>query len=733
MPVPDPLVFSNLTHNDFNGVDSNVQGGHLAPLNMIDNQFTLSARIRPDSFGDWEGIITKGITTAPFAMQVWGDGSLRASLNWTAIGNVEYVFNSDTKMVAGNWYDVAITYDGSQLKFYINGVLDSNQPSPDLVLNTNTENLVIGADYPGGDEFFDGIIGNVKIFDVALDQVGIDSLRGPVFEDLTSRDYNGSSDTTQFPSSASLILHSTVTLAAHICPDAFGDWQGIITKGINTGPYSMQVWELVISRFASNWGTPVGSQGGGEWNSMTTMVAGNCYDIATTYDGTTVRFYIDGVLDGNQPVPSPSLIFGTAAENLTIGVDFPGGDEYFDGDIASARVYNRALSQAEIQALQVEVDSTSPISGAGTFATNQSQSSIDLNWTPANDETSSQTDLTYSVFYSTSTLGNSVTSVESGIPFGGSEANLTSVTVNQLNDSTVYYFNVVVADQQGNKSIYTEATLATDQPESSQGPVFEDLVSREYNGSSDVIQHPHTAAMITDSVTLAANICPDSFGNFEGIITKGVNSSTYAMQVWGNGALQFLTNGSNPANSINNGFWRSNATMTAGRCYDVAVTFDGTTVKFYIDGVLDSNQPVPSPTVVFGDNTENLTIGSDLEAGDEWFDGDIAKVKVYNRALSLIEIQELRVSQFQDLTSRNYNGVDEDFQHVHSNDLAINNRLTIAATICPDSFGDWEGIVTKGVNTSPYALQIWGDGSLRFASNWGAPAGAVGSGTWELE
>ena len=81
------------------------------------------------------------------------------------------------------------------------------------------------------------------------------------------------------------------------------------------------------------------------------MSPGQCYDVAATYDGTTVRFYIDGDLDDHQPVPNPALVFGSNTENLTIGVDLPGGDEYFDGEISNVRIYNRALSTSEIGAM----------------------------------------------------------------------------------------------------------------------------------------------------------------------------------------------------------------------------------------------------------------------------------------------------------------------------------------------------------------------------------------------
>jgi hypothetical protein len=54
---------------------------------------------------------------------------------------------------------------------------------------------------------------------------------------------------------------------------------------------------------------------------------------------------VDGVLDTSQP--QVALRFGVVNEPLTLGADFPGGDEYFKGTIKNAKVYGRALKQEE--------------------------------------------------------------------------------------------------------------------------------------------------------------------------------------------------------------------------------------------------------------------------------------------------------------------------------------------------------------------------------------------------
>jgi hypothetical protein len=70
--------------------------------------------------------------------------------------------------------------------------------------------------------------------------------------------------------------------------------------------------------------------------------------IAATYDGSTMRLYIDGDLEDSMPGP-PSI----ATNALAVGIGAQSdGTNRFRGEMDDVRIYNRALSQAEIDALQ---------------------------------------------------------------------------------------------------------------------------------------------------------------------------------------------------------------------------------------------------------------------------------------------------------------------------------------------------------------------------------------------
>ncbi|TMG42047.1 MAG: LamG domain-containing protein, partial [Chloroflexi bacterium] len=92
--------------------------------------------------------------------------------------------------------------------------------------------------------------------------------------------------------------------------------------------------------------------------STTVRALGTWYHVAGVYDATarTLDLYVNGVLDNgvlSGMVPASQY---NAAENVTVGRR--AGGFYFAGTIDEVRLYNRALSQAEIQA-----DMNAPLGG----------------------------------------------------------------------------------------------------------------------------------------------------------------------------------------------------------------------------------------------------------------------------------------------------------------------------------------------------------------------------------
>lgn len=84
--------------------------------------------------------------------------------------------------------------------------------------------------------------------------------------------------------------------------------------------------------------------GGG--NSISASVTtGEWHHVVETFDGTTMNLYIDNVLAATKVSSYPS----TAASSGTFKIGHFSG--YFPGDITNVRIYDRALSPAEVQSL----------------------------------------------------------------------------------------------------------------------------------------------------------------------------------------------------------------------------------------------------------------------------------------------------------------------------------------------------------------------------------------------
>jgi hypothetical protein len=73
--------------------------------------------------------------------------------------------------------------------------------------------------------------------------------------------------------------------------------------------------------------------------------------VAGVYDGSTLKLYINGVLHGEAAFPTATL--NTGSQSIDIGGRYT-GDLYFKGYMASARIYNRVLTDSEIAELAKE-------------------------------------------------------------------------------------------------------------------------------------------------------------------------------------------------------------------------------------------------------------------------------------------------------------------------------------------------------------------------------------------
>ncbi|MCX7679183.1 MAG: hypothetical protein N2316_08175 [Spirochaetes bacterium] len=94
------------------------------------------------------------------------------------------------------------------------------------------------------------------------------------------------------------------------------------------------------------------------------------------------------------------------------------------------------------------------------LATLHPSGDIHLQWSRAHDSEWDYSKLRYCIYYSKTPNISSVEGAESfGNPVGNCQEDITSITINDLEDGTQYYFNVIVATPDSRKAAYSMTSL----------------------------------------------------------------------------------------------------------------------------------------------------------------------------------------------------------------------------------------------------------------------------------
>ena len=176
--------------------------------------------------------------------------------------------------------------------------------------------------------------------------------------------FNGSSALVTIPDAASLHLTTGMTLEAWVNPSTVnGNWRDVIYKG-NDNYY--------LEATSSNASKPdAGLIAGGSYADAygsAALTANTWSYLAETYDGTTLRLYVNGTQVAST---AHTGTISTSTNPLQIGGDSIYGQN-FAGMIDEVRIYNTALTPTQIQ-----TDQTTPITPTGpTYSVGGSVSGV---------------------------------------------------------------------------------------------------------------------------------------------------------------------------------------------------------------------------------------------------------------------------------------------------------------------------------------------------------------------
>ena len=190
-------------------------------------------------------------------------------------------------------------------------------------------------------------LGNTGTMNNGLD-AGNDSIAGQI---NTALDFDGTNDDINAGSGASLddIVVKTITAWIRIDSPVSAPYVEIMTK--DAGCSGLTSWYFYVDTSMRLRHDHCPNGGTGDWSTTETLNVGQWYHVAMVYDRSSLTndtiFYIDGVaatVTENSAPTGSNTSDGSA--DLLIGAD--GGGNNFDGAMDDIRIYNRALSAAEI-------------------------------------------------------------------------------------------------------------------------------------------------------------------------------------------------------------------------------------------------------------------------------------------------------------------------------------------------------------------------------------------------
>ena len=256
--------------------------------------------------------------------------------------------------------------------------------------------------------------------------------------------FDGVNDWVTISDSASLDLSTGMTLEAWVRPSAIGAWRTVVAKERNGGI----AYALHASQDASR---PVGQVDiGGEQDAvgLAPLPLNTWSYLAVTYDGNVVRLFVNGAL-------ADSSVFAGSIPASTGPLRLGGNSiwsEWFRGELDDVRVYNRALSNGEIQGdMNTPVgtvpsapagDSQAPSAPGGLSVSGQTQNALTLSWNAATDNVG----VTGYGLY------------RGGTTAGSTNASTRTYTFSGLSCGTMYTLAVDAVDGAGNRS--TQATAS---------------------------------------------------------------------------------------------------------------------------------------------------------------------------------------------------------------------------------------------------------------------------------
>jgi len=559
----------------FNGTSSWVTVPASSSLDL-GGAMTLEAWVNPTGLtaNDFNTVMLRERTSNAMSYSLYANNDNNRPSGHVSTGGTEVNTAGTAQIPLNAWTHLATTYDGSTLRLYVNGTLVSSKAVTGTI-DASSLPLRIGGNNVWH-EYFKGTLDELRVYKRALSasEIGIDmnSAVKPATPDT-------SPPTVSITAPANgATVSGTATVNATAADDRAVAGVQLKVDGANVGSPDTS------SPYSFSWDTRAVSNGVHHLTAVATDTGGNSTTSAT----------VDVTVDNGSP-PTVSITAPAAGATLT----------------GNATLSANAGDDRGVTSVQFRVDgsnagaadTSSPysISWDSTTVSNGSHSITAVATdTDGNTTTSSAVSVTTS---------NAVTTPSGLIAaYGFEEASGTTAL-----DSSISGLN---------GTINGAARTAT-------GKIGKALT---FNGGGNIVTVPDAPVLhLTTGMTLEAWVNPTTVTGWRSVLLKEqAGALSYA--------LYANTDTNRPSGHVNPGSesdTRGTAILAANTWTHLAATYDGTTLRLFVNGTQVSSKAVSGPIQTSGGT---LDFGGNNVWG-EWFAGSLDEIRLYNRALSVAEIQ----------------------------------------------------------------------------------------------
>jgi hypothetical protein len=601
---------------DFDGSSQYIDLGNNSSLSP--SNFTFSVWSKSD--------LSDGAWIAKYSSENYGFGiysgsiylNIKTSAGWGGLS-----VTASSYLTSNNWHHIVGTYDGTNLKIYVDGNLADTLAKAGPITYTS-RNTRIGALEGTSVLDFTGQIDGVSIYNYALSASQITTLYGssstgignpmaisgggkPVaYYPLGDQDafngaeylvpnsslkdyvfdFDGSNDYITISGASDLSISGDLTMSMWFKANSFIDYEYILRLGSGTTPNGDRMIGFKSSKISTN--TFADSSGAYDVLGNTTLSTGVWYHVLVVYSSNTVIIYLNGNADSSA---IPTTMGTISYVNTEIARGY--SSRYFDGFISNVQIFNTALPATGSNSIETLYNNGSPLTSMTGFTSLQGWWKLDAS-------------ATYDSSTTTWNIADSSSNSNDGTSSGMTQANLVQ---SDLSFTSGYSPNALDFD-------------GTDQYISC--------------SSSTIFQNNSNF-----SVSFWVNM-DDYSGAGCFLMSQGTGSSNlFHIYAYGGNTIQVRLRKNNLGNGLISNIDLNNKWSNICLVYDGTKTGNSNRLKFYINKVeqtISFNQDIQSSINIGGD----FLIGQQSGQSSTYtIDGQLSNISLWNNSLTASQVTEI--------------------------------------------------------------------------------------------